>query len=38
MVIRKLHKERMLEFDEDSDSIIISPKGAAYVEENLLSP
>jgi hypothetical protein len=35
-VIRRLHKDRLLEFDEDSDSIIISPKGVAYVEESLL--
>ena len=35
-IIRKLHKDRLLEFDEDSESIIISPKGAAYVEDNLL--
>jgi hypothetical protein len=36
IVIRKLHKERLLEYDEDSESIIISPTGAAYVEESLL--
>lgn len=35
-IIRKLHKERLLEYDEESESLIISPKGAAYVEENLL--
>lgn len=35
-VIRKLHKQRLLEFDEDSDTVVLSPKGAAYVEEHLL--
>ncbi len=35
-VIRGLHKQRLLEFDEDSESIILSPKGVEYVEKNLI--
>jgi hypothetical protein len=35
-IIRALHKQRFLEFDADSDSVILSPKGARYVEENLI--
>jgi hypothetical protein len=34
--IRELHKQRFLEFDQDSESIILSPKGVKYVEENLI--
>lgn len=36
-VIRALHQDRLLEFDEDSDAVTLSPKGAAYVEEKLLN-
>lgn len=35
-VILPLHKLRQLEFDRENDSIILSPKGAAFVEEHLL--
>ncbi len=35
-VIRKLHKKRFLEFDEETESITLSPKGADYVERNLI--
>jgi hypothetical protein len=35
-VLYSLHKERMVEWDRDSDTIMISPKGAKHVEENLL--
>jgi hypothetical protein len=35
-VLYPLHKERMVEWDRASDTIMISPKGAMYVEENLL--
>jgi len=35
-VIRGLHKQRLLEFDEDSESVILSPKGVDYVEKNLI--
>jgi hypothetical protein len=35
-VIGRLHKDRLLEFDRDSDSISLSPKGAEYVENKLL--
>ncbi len=34
--IKKLHKQRLLEFDTDSESITLSPKGAKYVEDNLI--
>lgn len=35
-IIKSLHKQRFLEFDVDSESVILSPKGAKYVEENLI--
>jgi hypothetical protein len=35
-IIKALHKQRFLEFDTDSESVILSPKGARYVEENLI--
>ncbi len=35
-VIGELHKHRFLEFDKESESITLSPKGAQYVEENLI--
>jgi hypothetical protein len=35
-IIKELHKLRLLEFDTDSESIILSPKGVKYVEENLM--
>jgi hypothetical protein len=35
-IIRELHRQRLLEFDADSESIILSPKGVKYVEENLI--
>jgi hypothetical protein len=35
-IVRELHKERLLEYDKDSESIILSPKGVRYVEENLI--
>jgi hypothetical protein len=35
-IIKALHKQRLLEFDTDSESVILSPKGARYVEENLI--
>jgi hypothetical protein len=35
-IIKALHKQRFLEFDVDSESVILSPKGARYVEENLI--
>lgn len=35
-VIRALHRERLLEFDEDSNSVILSPKGVDYVEKHLI--
>jgi hypothetical protein len=35
-VIGPLHKSRLLEFDKDTESITLSPKGVAHVEDNLL--
>ena len=34
--IRELHKQRFLEFDKESEFVTLSPKGAEYVEENLI--
>ncbi|OFV96880.1 MAG: hypothetical protein A3H28_10920 [Acidobacteria bacterium RIFCSPLOWO2_02_FULL_61_28] len=36
VIIRELHKKRFLEFDKDSESIILSPKGVEYVEKELI--
>ncbi|WP_043766591.1 hypothetical protein [Algiphilus aromaticivorans] len=35
-IIGNLHKGRFVEWDRDSEFIVLSPKGAKYVEENLL--
>ena len=35
-IIKSLHKQRLLEFDVDSESVTLSPKGAKYVEDNLI--
>jgi len=35
-VLTPLHKIRMIEWDRDSDSVTLSPKGADYVEHALL--
>lgn len=35
-VIGDLHKRRFLEFDKDTESITLSPKGVRYVEEKLI--
>lgn len=35
-IIKTLHKQRLLEFDSESESLFLSPKGAKYVEENLV--
>jgi hypothetical protein len=34
--IRELHKHRFLEFDKESEFVTLSPKGAEYVEANLI--
>jgi len=34
-IVQKLHKDRYLEFDKDSESVVLSPKGVEYVENNL---
>lgn len=36
-VIGVLHKARLIEHDKDTDTVFLSPKGATYVEENLLN-
>lgn len=35
-ILSRLHKDRMLEWNRDEDSIVLSPKGAKYVEDILL--
>jgi len=35
-VLSKLHSERLIEHDEDSELVYLSPKGAKLVEDNLL--
>lgn len=37
-VLEKLHKTRHLEFDKTTKRVRISPKGSAYVEENIIAP
>jgi hypothetical protein len=36
MLINEMHKQRLLEFDKESESIVLSPKGVDYVEGNLI--
>lgn len=36
-VLRKLHDKRHLEWDKEEEFVVLSPKGAIYVEENLLN-
>ena len=36
-VLRPLHAARMLEWDGDSDTVVLSPKGAKVVEDTLLT-
>jgi hypothetical protein len=35
-VVKKLHKKRLLEYDVDTATVLLSPKGAQYVEDNIL--
>lgn len=35
-ILRPLHKSRLVEWDAESDTVILSPKGAAFVEDQLL--
>ena len=35
-ILHNLHKERLIEWDKDVESVILSPKGAQFVEETLL--
>jgi hypothetical protein len=37
-VLLKLHKARMLEYDQNANRARISPKGSAHVEEEILTP
>jgi hypothetical protein len=37
-VLEKMHKERMIEFDKKGARARISPKGSAYVEEQIIAP
>lgn len=34
-VLRPAHRERLIEFNEQSDEAHLSPTGIAYVEDNL---
>src|SRR5699024_9780464 len=35
-IIGRLHKDRFVEWDRESEFVTLSPKGAKYVEDNLL--
>lgn len=35
-IIKELHKSRLLEFEEDSQSVTLSPKGIEYAEKHLI--
>lgn len=35
-VLSTLHKERLIEYDKESESVTLSPKGAKHVEDNIL--
>lgn len=35
-VLKELHESRYVEWDKDSESVVLSPKGAKFVEDNLL--
>jgi hypothetical protein len=35
-VLKPLHSARLLEYDKGTDTVLLSPKGASFVEENLL--
>ena len=34
-IIKKLHKEKFIEYDKESSSVIISPKGIKRVEQEI---
>ncbi|MEL7232225.1 MAG: hypothetical protein AAGJ85_06915, partial [Pseudomonadota bacterium] len=36
-VLNDLHKDRLIEYDKESELVYLSPKGAKFVEDNLLS-
>ncbi len=35
-VLKKLHKARLAEYDQETEMVAVSPKGVAEVEANLL--
>ncbi len=35
-IVLPMHKSRLLEFDKETESVVLSPKGAALVEDKLL--
>lgn len=35
-ILRRAHKEKLLEYDAEARTVTISPSGVAYVEENLI--
>lgn len=37
-VLTPLHKARMIEYDEESETVVISPLGIREVEETILKP
>lgn len=37
-ILRPMHKKRLIEFDEDSDVVYLSPRGARDVEQSILAP
>jgi len=37
-VLTPLHKERLVEYDRETESVTISPLGIKEVEENILKP
>jgi hypothetical protein len=37
-ILSKLHKERLIEFDKKTKRAKISPKGSAYVDEQIIAP
>lgn len=37
-ILSKLHNERLLEWDRESQTIVLSPKGAIHVENEILRP
>jgi hypothetical protein len=36
-ILSKLHKDRLLEWDRENESVVLSPKGSKYVEDKLFT-